>query len=242
MRQVKAYGILAEIYDGYWGKFSTRYIPFLNNLLDRYAYVPKTILDLACGTGVLIAKLSEKALRVVGLDISPEMIMMARQNCEHRSNIELVEGDFRSFNLKEKFDLILCCFDSVNYVYHPSEIKNLFNCVRQHLNVTGFFVFDVVNEKHFQRLAGSSGHYKVNRILYEHSCTYDCNSRVAETVFLFESGIEGHRQVPIEYDEILDTIEKTGLSMVEVFADLNRNPIQETTERYFFVVKRGDRE
>lgn len=237
MEDIKAYTRLAEIYDEYWGKFSLDYLPFLQGIFTRHGQHPKTILDSACGTGVLVAKLAETADRVVGLDSSAEMLEIARRNCAHCPNVEFIEGDIRSFNLHKRFDLILCCFDSINYVDEPGQVRSVLCCVRQHLEESGLFSFDFVNERHFLVQHGSSGRFQLKGIPYDFACSYNSKSRVAEITFTFDSGIERHRQVPIEYDEMAQAIDECGLHIDEVFADLHGGPVKESTKRFFMVVR-----
>jgi ubiquinone/menaquinone biosynthesis C-methylase UbiE len=53
-----------------------------------------TILDVACGPGILTAALAEKARQVVALDVTPEMLSQARQRCAKAglSNVTFKEG------------------------------------------------------------------------------------------------------------------------------------------------------
>lgn len=61
---------LSQIYDGFWGKFSLDYIPFIRDITDSPGYNIDTILDLACGTGVLAIELSKEAKTVVGISLT----------------------------------------------------------------------------------------------------------------------------------------------------------------------------
>ena len=53
----------------------------------------ETVLDIGCGVGRLTRALSHRVAHVIGLDVSSEMLALARQaNADHH-NIEWVEGD-----------------------------------------------------------------------------------------------------------------------------------------------------
>jgi ubiquinone/menaquinone biosynthesis C-methylase UbiE len=56
---------------------------------------PKTILDVGCGTGFVALSLAELGHRVVGLDISPEMLRVCRGEADARglTNLTLVRGE-----------------------------------------------------------------------------------------------------------------------------------------------------
>ena len=237
---MKPYEQLARMYDAHWGSFSEGYVPFLEMLREKHGLRMMSALDLGCGTASLIVKLAEETKRLVGLDASPEMLEVARKKCQGLGNVEFVLGDFRAFELDERFDLVLCCFDSLNYIEKPEELAQVFRCVQKHLTSRGFFVFDVVNEKHCLRDDGQAGHYELEGIPYTMSCRYDCRRRVRETVFTFAWGEERHRQIPIEQEDVVDAAEEAGLSVVDVFADLEGKPVDCQTVRHFFVLRKTE--
>jgi ubiquinone/menaquinone biosynthesis C-methylase UbiE len=72
-------------------------------------------LDVGCGTGAFSRRLAEKAERVVALDLSPEMIRVARSRAAGISNIEFACADVMTFDLPpDQFD----CVASVATLHH----------------------------------------------------------------------------------------------------------------------------
>jgi SAM-dependent methyltransferase len=53
----------------------------------------ETVLDIGCGVGRLTRALAARAERVVGLDVSQEMLTLAREHNGHLDNVEWVHGD-----------------------------------------------------------------------------------------------------------------------------------------------------
>ena len=75
---------------------------------------PKSILELACGTGRITIPLAEEGARsgysIVGLDTEPAMLKQAGQKVKRlpaavRKRISLVKGDMRSWGRSQRFDL-----------------------------------------------------------------------------------------------------------------------------------------
>jgi SAM-dependent methyltransferase len=65
------------------------------DLLRRHGLGPETTLvDLGCGTGLLAAAASSEARRVVGVDVSPAMLEVAR---ERSSDVEWIEAGFLTY-------------------------------------------------------------------------------------------------------------------------------------------------
>jgi trans-aconitate 2-methyltransferase len=74
------------------------------DLVEMLAPQPdERILDLGCGTGHLTERLAASGAQVVGIDASPSMIAMARQNFP---KLRFQVADARSFHFDEPFDAI----------------------------------------------------------------------------------------------------------------------------------------
>ncbi len=114
--------------------------------IERYRPGPASLLELACGTGSVLARLGTDA-ELVGLDRSPEMLAVCAVKVP---GARLVEADMRSFDLGRRFDVVVCVFDSVNHLLDVASWDSLFASVHRHLSDGGLFVFDVncVGELH----------------------------------------------------------------------------------------------
>jgi SAM-dependent methyltransferase len=65
-------------------------------------------LDIGCGTGSLTRRLAARASQVMGIDLSPEMVRLARERHGAQKNIEFHSGDFLSFDFRDRrFDCIV---------------------------------------------------------------------------------------------------------------------------------------
>ena len=66
------------------------------------------ILDVACGTGVMFDYyISRNVASVTGIDISPEMVKIAKEKHKNEIKIEVVCGDVLTAEFNKKFDLIV---------------------------------------------------------------------------------------------------------------------------------------
>jgi SAM-dependent methyltransferase len=107
------------------------------------------VLEVACGTGSILAQLRAD-FDVTGLDRSPEMLSVA---AEKLPGVRLVEADMTRFALEERFDVVLCVFDSINHLLDFADWEALFDRAREHLADDGIFVFDINTEERLARLA-----------------------------------------------------------------------------------------
>ena len=116
--------------------------------IQRYRPDAASLLELGCGTGSILARLTTSAA-LTGLDRSPEMLRVCASKV---SGARLVEGDMSSFDLGERFDVVVCVFDSVNHLLDVASWASLLSCVRRHLADGGLFVFDVNTVGELRRL------------------------------------------------------------------------------------------
>ena len=102
----------AETYESFYGP--AIFEPCTRVLLEKVPPRPgQSVLDLACGTGQVarrVAPLVGSEGRVVGLDVNPRMLEVARSLPEPRgARMEWIEGDAVSLDLANgSFDLVLC--------------------------------------------------------------------------------------------------------------------------------------
>ncbi|MBD2412201.1 methyltransferase domain-containing protein [Nostoc calcicola FACHB-3891] len=77
----KQYDRLASVYDRRWKKYISDTLDFLKNWAEISPL--DTVLDVACGTGELERLLltEHSTLKIVGVDISEEMLAIAKEKC-----------------------------------------------------------------------------------------------------------------------------------------------------------------
>src|SRR3712207_1245092 len=74
-----------------------------------------SVLELGCGTGEFSRRLAQRARRVVALDLSSEMIRVARARSARFRNIHFVVGDMTKLPVPgARFD----CVASLNTLHH----------------------------------------------------------------------------------------------------------------------------
>lgn len=217
---IKPYVRLAELYDEEeWGKFSLKYLDILNDLKNRYNFIPNSILDISCGTGDLVNELS-KEYEVVGSDRSAEMINVAKKKYPH---LLFYISDMVDLSLENKFDLILSPFDSVNYIIKQNNLKRAFKNIYYLLNEKGYFLFDFNTDKLFEDKYSGTIERNAAGINFKQICEYNKDKRIAKTTFDFGKGInEVHIQKAYNYGEIKNLLKGNGFE-IEYSFDIFKN-------------------
>jgi ubiquinone/menaquinone biosynthesis C-methylase UbiE len=98
----------ADLYDALYATFKD-YADEAARLRELIGPDARTLLDVACGTGAHLELLREH-YEVVGLDLDPELLAIARGRLP---GVELVEGDMTGFDLGRRFDAVACLFSSI---------------------------------------------------------------------------------------------------------------------------------
>jgi SAM-dependent methyltransferase len=143
-----SYSSFARFYDAVQGDGADR-AATLRELIDRHRSGARTVLEVACGTGSILAQLRD-AYEVTGLDRSREMLALAAAKVP---GVRLIESDMTRFALGECFDVVLCVYDSINHLLEFAQWEALFDRAREHLSDGGLFIFDINTEERLARLA-----------------------------------------------------------------------------------------
>jgi SAM-dependent methyltransferase len=112
-------------------------------LKDRGVTISSAI-DLACGTGSAAIALARHEINVTGIDLEPAMLGKARANAAAEGcDVDFRLGDMRRFGSHTQVDLVVCFFDSLNYLSEAEDVAACFKSVSGCLKHAGWFVFDV---------------------------------------------------------------------------------------------------
>lgn len=123
---------------------------FVNTLLNDYSFflsnLPlqrKRALDIGCGSGILVNTLSPYFDDVIGIDISDEMLDIARGKRQY-TNTAYFHMDAANLSLDGKFDLIV----SRTTFHHLTDLSSVVSQMKQLLSDGGKIVIvDNVSEK-----------------------------------------------------------------------------------------------
>jgi ubiquinone/menaquinone biosynthesis C-methylase UbiE len=133
------YGRSVEYYDALYSfKDYDAAVATLQRTLERVAPDARTLLDVACGTGMHVQRLEER-YEVEGLDINPQMLKIARSRCP---DVPFHEGDMAEFELPRRFDVVTCLFSSIAYVRTVNRLASAIDSMRRHLQPGGVILLE----------------------------------------------------------------------------------------------------
>jgi SAM-dependent methyltransferase len=135
----------ADYYDIVFEGNVSREVDFAMALYQRRAgSALASVLELACGPGYHARALAARGIRAVGLDLSREMIALAREKAAADGvTAEWLVGDMREFTLAAPVDLALCTLDGIDCLLTDEEIVRHFRAVAGNLRPGGLYVIEL---------------------------------------------------------------------------------------------------
>ena len=157
-----AYGSFAGVYEELMD--NVPYDAWCSRILELFREAGLSeglVAELGCGTGSMTRRLADAGYDMIGIDASPDMLDMAReqemeiqaeaQDTVHkdldqkdpaRKDILYLLQDMRSFELYGTVGAVVCCCDSINYILKSEEVQEVFRLVNNYLDPEGLLVMD----------------------------------------------------------------------------------------------------
>jgi len=114
IKSTDTYKIFSDFYDLYVGKFNEDM-----DFYKTYCNKPDIIIEIGCGTGRILDYLLKLDYKIVGVDVSQEMLDKAKAKLGSwidNGKLELFNHDFTFGRFNETFDKALLTFYTFNYI------------------------------------------------------------------------------------------------------------------------------
>ncbi|MBR2339143.1 MAG: class I SAM-dependent methyltransferase [Clostridia bacterium] len=208
---------------------------------------PKTVIDIACGSGSLCAALAARGIDPIGVDVSASMLAKAAGKFAPDQQVLLLQQDMRELDLYGTADGAVCMLDSVNHLCCTADIERFFARLRLFVEPGGLFVFDVNTPfKHRQVLGNNAFVFEEEDFVCVWRNRYLPKS--AEVAMLLDFFVEKDDG---DYYRLCDevreraysrrTLEKllkqTGWEPLAVYNEYTTESAQEDAQRWVFVAK-----
>ncbi len=99
----------------------------------------KSVLEIGIGTGRLAIKVAPKCKSLCGIDVSEKTIERSAENLSTYQNINLICGDFMSFEFEEQFDVI---YSSLTFMHIQDKLLAI-QKIATLLTNNGLFVLSI---------------------------------------------------------------------------------------------------
>jgi len=117
---------------------------FIDNMV-QYLQIPEggKLIDIACGKGRHAAYFNSLGFDVVGIDLSPNNIRLAKKKAS--LTLQFSVHDMRKTYHKENFDIATNLFTSFGYFEKYTDEQKAINAMASNLKSGGFLVLDFMN-------------------------------------------------------------------------------------------------
>ena len=234
------------------------------NQIDVDAYVNIAhkyrgkILELGSGSGTISIGLAKEGYDVTCLEIHRDMIHLHEEKLDGNleKNTTIVLGDMCSFDLNEKYDLIIAAGNLINSIMSAEEVHNMLASVKKHLSDVGVFVIECEypninrliidqDKEKVEYLENPRTKMRVENRIRSHYNFLEMTRQDHIVVTEFkEERIKRRIQISRDYriwtvDEIRDFIKNNAFNIMLESGDINTvEPITEKSSHMIFFLKR----
>ncbi len=221
---------------------------YICSLFAKFDQMPTLMLDLACGTGEFSNRFADKGVSVIGVDISYDMLSIAREKtAEQDKEILYLCQDASKLDLYGTVDGAICCIDSLNHITDYDRFCAAIQRVSLFLENDRLFVFDLNTVYKHRCVLGNNTFVIDTDEVY---CVWQNEYNEAENIvdinldFFIPEG-DGYYRTGESFcerayttDEIETALNRAGLKIEAVFDDMSYSEPSNTSERVIYVTRK----
>jgi len=246
-----SYRFFAEVYDVVMRNVDyPTWAEYVINCCERFDLPTRPLLNLAAGTASLELELWKRGVRdILATDASPDMLRVGKEKCRKAgAAIHFRYSRMEKLDLPERFGLVTCLYDSVNYLHSKEDLRKTLEGVHHHLRPGGGFIFDIATEYNIIRnFADYTFAETFDEFSYIWENSYNIGTKTIlskVTMFILEDGmyrkhVEDHVQKMFSRKEVRKVVEDAGLELIGMFDGYTFDPPGPKTDRIHFVTRRG---
>ena len=223
-------------------------VEFYMQILEREGLKPRTVLDLACGTGSVTKILAEMGFSVTGVDMSEEMLTEAFVKVQDLPNPpRFICQKLQKLYVPRGVDLAVCALDSLDYITNPDDCAEAIRRTYKALNPGGIFIFDVNTPEKLRAmddqifLDEDDDVYCVWRGEFDEDtniCTYamDLFQRSGD---VWQRSYEEHCEYAYSQQQLTTYLKAAGFTRIEVYGDRKFEAPGAGEQRMYFKARKG---
>ena len=242
-----AYTGFAEVYDLFMDDIPYgEWCEYVAGLLAEYGIQDGLLLDLGCGTGKLTRRLADRGFDMIGIDLSEEMLEIAREKSDPEQILYLMQ-DMREFELYGTVRAIVSICDSMNYLMGYEELVQVLGLANNSLDPGGIFIFDLNTPYKYQAVLGEqtiAENREEGSFIWENY--YDEEERINQydlTLFIRQEGglyrkyEETHFQYAYDLEEVEQAVREAGMELVAIYDAFTREPVRTDSQRVYVIAR-----
>ena len=223
-------------------------VAFYMQILEREGVKPRTVVDLACGTGSVTAILARMGYPVLGVDMSEDMLTEAAMKTMDLEPMPRFACQLlQELRLPKAVDLAVCALDSLDYITDPADCAMAIKRIYKALNPGGIFIFDVNTPEKLRAMDGQvfldedDDVYCVWRGEFDEKtniCSYGMDLFQRHGA-VWDRSFEEHREYAYSREQLMGYLKNAGFTHIEVYADREFVDPREGEQRIYFKARKG---
>lgn len=168
---------------------------FIEECLSRHSDVTvRSILDIACGTGIHLREFARRGYDTFGIDRNKEMVdFVLRKSFAERLEVKCLLSDMKAFDPGRRFGCAICMLDSFRYLLTDEDILSHLRSVAVCLEDGGLYIIDLwmpYGDRigNWEDLSWSErqGDIRVDARYIQHGETFDAKKKVFDDELIFK--------------------------------------------------------
>jgi len=209
------------------------------------------VIDVGCGTGVLTSMMADKGYDMTGLDVSLDMLDIAKEREEKNNKdnrILWLCQDMSKMDTFGSYAAMYCLEDGVNHLIRKNEFESFIKRSYNFVDPNGLLIFDFLTDTYFEKIGEegiffddedkrtciwTANYNKSKRIIH-----YDviCYEKVDNEKYeRYEDEVDEHSRNICEVREIL---EKYNYKILGFYKDFEMHKAKETDGRVYVVARK----
>jgi SAM-dependent methyltransferase len=239
-------------------------IAFYQALVSDVKGRGQALLEIACGTGRVAIRLAQIGVDTVGLDLSLNMLEVARQKSKGIKNVKWVQADMCAFDLGKTFGLVIIPGHAFQNLTTPEEQVACLDCIYRHLDPGGILAvhLDHQDMRWLGGLVTDKGGIFEPAEQFQHARTgrqiralrawsYEPATQTATCTTAWEAiGADGQvvdtwKTEPIRLHcvfrfEMVHLLARVGFILDDVYGDFFRNPLEDKSANMIWVAHKAE--
>lgn len=177
---------------------------FIEKCIGKYSGArSRSILDIACGTGIHLREFARRGYEAAGIDGNKEMVdFVLRRAAAEGLDIKCMRSGMRDFDTGRKFGCAICMLDSFRYLLTDEDILSHLRSVSASLEDGGLYIIDLWTPAGNKLPAGTGvpfgawedicwtqrrGKIRVDARYVQHGGTFDPGRRTFDDELIFKA-------------------------------------------------------
>lgn len=233
--------------DKYWAEIAdARDTSKETEFIDKVIETKGLLLDLCCGTGRHSLLLAKRRWNVIGFDISPNLLRIAKEKMKSGKHaFPLVRGDIRSLPFQQgTFTAVISMFTSFGYLISETEdIKSLKEVART-LKTNGHLLVDIANREHMLRVFQKKDWGEFQGFYMLEKRTLDAKASKLHSRWTILDKSDGRTRI-FNHDlrlytlpQMQSVLQKAGLEVERTYGDYNQQRFQQDSPRLIILTSK----